>query len=105
MLGTVIKPNTAMTKCLVKLDNGKIEIFTYGQLVKQKGQYQTFSEWYHSIPVIDRPQFTDKLNNDGKYRIVYSSDPALWQLSDYKVSSQLGDNLVHLVSKTCQFKS
>ena len=63
---------------------------------------QTFSEWYNSIPVIDRPQFTDKLNNGMSYRIVYSSDPALWQLSDYKVSSQLGDNLVHLVSKTCQ---
>lgn len=59
---------------------------------------QTFSEWYHSIPEIDRPQFTDQLNNGAKYRIVYSTDPALWCLTDYKVSSQLG-GLVHLVKK------
>lgn len=56
----------------------------------------TFEQWYRALPVLEQPQFTDRLTHCGnRYRIVYSIAVELWQLSDYKVSSQAG-SLVYL---------
>ena len=55
---------------------------------------KTFEQWYHSLPVLDQPQFTDV---NGR-RIVYSIDPELWRLSDWAVSSQ-NTTLVYLVPR------
>jgi hypothetical protein len=44
----------------------------------------TFEDWYRSLDDMDKPQFT---NYPGR-RLVYSTDPQLWRLSDYSVSSQ-----------------
>jgi hypothetical protein len=59
----------------------------------------TFADWYNGLDVMDRPQFTDMPNDRGYYRIVYSTDPALWGLSDWRVSSQQSC-LVHMVYRT-----
>lgn len=59
---------------------------------------QTFSQWYHAFDVIDRPQHTSQLTDGERYLIVYSTDPGLWRLSDYVVSSQQSF-LVHLVKR------
>jgi hypothetical protein len=58
----------------------------------------TFSEFYNALPILYRPQFTDQLNNGGKYRIVYSAHPGLWSLSDWVVSSVSG-TITYLVQK------
>lgn len=48
----------------------------------------TFSQWYNSLEVMNQPQFTDMLHDGLIYRIVYSVDAALWQLSDYCVTTR-----------------
>ena len=54
----------------------------------------TFDQWYQSMPDMDRPQFTD-INGD---RVVYSTDPQLWHLTDYVVSARMCE-LVHLIPR------
>jgi hypothetical protein len=55
-----------------------------------------FSEWYNAQPVLDQPQYKDMVNEAGTYRIVFSINPELWSLSDWKVRSACG-SVVHMV--------
>lgn len=50
---------------------------------------KTFSQWYDSLPQSKKPYFEDYQNNVGNYRIVFSTEAELWNLSDYVVSSQM----------------
>jgi len=54
-----------------------------------------FLEWYNSLEILDQPLFT----STGERMIVYSTNPALWNLDDFWVTSQ-NSTVVCLRSKS-----